>query len=178
MEIKGIEAENFENYKVPALFVAFPHCSFKCDKEAGCAVCQNSALASSPSSDIPMQTIVDLYIDNPITKAIVFGGLEPFDSWEDLHGLISLLRYRTPDPIIIYTGYTEEEIDNMEYMYDGIYHSFLDILNVYENIIVKFGRFIPKQEKHYDKLLGVNLASPNQYAKVVSDDWWGEDDEV
>ena len=35
--------------------------------------------------------------------------------------------------------------------------------------------YIPNQNKHWDNLLGVKLASPNQYAKVVSDDWWGED---
>ena len=175
MEIKGIEAENFENFKAPALFIAFPRCSFKCDKEAGCAVCQNSALASSPSIDISVDTIIDLYMDNPMTEAIVCGGLEPFDSLDDLICLISNLRYRTPDPIIIYTGYTEEEIESMQYMIGNELKSVLDILKVYENIVIKFGRYIPNQNKHWDNLLGVELASLNQYAKVVSDDWWGED---
>ena len=175
MEIKGIEAENFENFKAPALFIAFPRCSFKCDKEAGCAVCQNSALASSPSIDISVDTIVDLYMDNPMTEAIVCGGLEPFDSLDDLICLILNLRYRTPDPIIIYTGYTEEEIESMEYRIGNELKSVLDILKVYENIAIKFGRYIPNQNKHWDNLLAVELASPNQYAKVVSDDWWGED---
>ena len=32
-------------------------------------------------------------------------------------------------------------------------------------IIVKFGRFRPNQEPHYDEVLGVNLISDNQYAK-------------
>lgn len=178
MEIKGIEAENFENFKAPALFIAFPRCSFKCDKEAGCAVCQNSALASSPSIDISVDTIVDLYMDNPMTEAIVCGGLEPFDSLDDLICLILNLRYRTPDPIIIYTGYTEEEIESMEYRIGNELKPVLDILKVYENIVIKFGRYIPNQNKHLDNLLGVELASPNQYAKVVSDDWWGDDDEV
>ena len=72
-------------------------------------------------------------------------------------------------------GYTEEEISAMEYMIDNIKHSFLDILKVYENVVIKFGRFIPNQDKHYDDLLGVELASPNQYAKVISEDWWHED---
>lgn len=178
MEIKGIEAENFENFKAPALFIAFPRCSFKCDKEAGCAVCQNSALASSPSIDISVDTIVDLYMDNPMTEAIVCGGLEPFDSLDDLICLISNLRYRTPDPIIIYTGYTEEEIESMEYMIGNELKSVLDILKVYENIVIKFGRYIPNQNKHWDNLLGVELASPNQYAKTIGFEWWGDDDEV
>ena len=171
MIVKGIEAENFENYKVPALFLAFPKCSFKCDKEAGCAVCQNSALAHADDIEVSSSKVVDLYMDNPITKAIVIGGLEPFDSPHDLISVIMNLRYRTPDPIIIYTGYTEEELKNMSYSLIDRQCSMLDILYVYENIIVKFGRYIPNQEKHYDDLLGVELASPNQYAKVVSADW-------
>lgn len=176
MEIKGIEAENFENFKAPALFIAFPRCSFKCDKEAGCAVCQNSALASSPSIDISVEAIVDLYVSNPMTEAIVCGGLEPFDSLDDLICLILNLRYRTPDPIIIYTGYTEEEIESMEYKVGNELKPVLDILKVYENIVIKFGRYIPNQNKHWDSLLGVELASPNQYAKAIGFEWWGEDD--
>lgn len=93
-------------------------------------------------------------MDNPITKAIVFGGLEPFDSWEDLQSLITQLRYHTPDDIVIYSGYTEEEIaDKIEW------------LSLFENIIIKFGRYIPGGEIHFDELLGVQLASPNQYSK-------------
>ena len=32
-------------------------------------------------------------------------------------------------------------------------------------IAIKYGRFIPNQETHFDSMLGVTLASPNQYAK-------------
>ena len=35
----------------------------------------------------------------------------------------------------------------------------------YDNIVVKFGRFRPNQDPHYDNVLGVKLASNNQYAK-------------
>ena len=38
----------------------------------------------------------------------------------------------------------------------------------WENIIIKFGRYIPNQEKHYDDVLGIELASDNQYAEVIS----------
>lgn len=168
MEIKGIEAENFENYKVPSLFIAFPKCTFKCDKEAGCAVCQNSALASSPSKYISVNSIIQLYENNPISKAMVLGGLEPFDSPDDIFQLISLFRGRTDDDVVIYTGYTEEELNaKYYYTYNNDKISFLDILKRYKNIIVKFGRFIPNKEKHYDTVLGLELASPNQYAKIL-----------
>ena len=141
------------------MFIIFPKCSFKCDKEAGCSICQNSALINEPNINISMFTIRENYLNNSISKAIVMGGLEPFDSPNDLNILIGLLRDKTKDDIVIYTGYTEEELRQ-----NSVYK---EILN-YQNIIIKFGRFIPNQEPHYDSLLGVNLASDNQYAKRVS----------
>ena len=41
-------------------------------------------------------------------------------------------------------------------------------LKQFKNIVIKFGRFVPNQTPHYDEILGVNLASDNQYAKKVS----------
>ena len=38
----------------------------------------------------------------------------------------------------------------------------------FKNIIIKFGRYIPNQQAHYDDILGVNLASNNQYAIKIS----------
>ena len=37
-------------------------------------------------------------------------------------------------------------------------------LSKFANVIIKFGRFIPNQKPHFDEVLGVELASPNQYA--------------
>lgn len=160
MIIKGLIDEDFIQYKKPSMFIIFPYCDFKCDKEAGCSICQNSGLANEPNIDIDIKEIVQRYVNNPITKAIVFGGLEPFDS-NQLLRLIVNFRYNTIDDIVIYTGYTEEELES-----EGI----LTELKKYSNIIVKFGRFIPNQEKHYDEILGVELASPNQYAKQITTD--------
>ena len=58
------------------------------------------------------------------------------------------------DPIIIYTGYNKGEDKIVE-----------NVLHKYSNIIVKWGRFYMGQEPHYDEVLGVNLASNNQYAE-------------
>ena len=33
------------------------------------------------------------------------------------------------------------------------------------NLYVKYGRFIPDQQSVFDEVLGVNLASQNQYGK-------------
>lgn len=158
MLIKNLIDEDFVNYKKPSMFIAFPYCSFKCCKEAGCSVCQNSQLAHEPNIEVQIDNILNRYINSPITSAIVCGGLEPLDSWEDLQAFICYVRHYIPDDIVIYTGYKEEEIKDK-----------IDWLSLYENIIVKFGRFIPNQEGHYDEVLGVTLASPNQYAKQIGD---------
>ena len=157
MVIKGITAEDFSNYKKPSMFIAFPRCDFKCDREWGVQVCQNGALAKAPDIEIDVDIIVKKYLDNPITKAVVAGGLEPFDSWSDLLLFIEKFREKSQDDIVIYTGYYKEEITDK-----------INILRRYSNIVIKFGRFLPNQKKHYDEILGVELSSPNQYAEVIS----------
>ena len=157
MLIKNLVDEDFINYSKPSMFILFNKCTFKCDKEAGCAICQNSALAHEPDIDFSIIEIVSRYLRNPITKAIVCGGLEPFDSELDLMSLVMEFRKYTNDDIVIYTGYTEEELADK-----------LPRLTCYKNIIIKFGRFVPNQEKHYDEILGVELASANQYARRIS----------
>ena len=80
------------------------------------------------------------------------------DSIDDLCSLIACFRDAgCPDEFVIYTGYYEEEIQ-ME----------LSQLKQFPNITVKFGRFRPNESHHIDPLLGVELASPNQYAKYIS----------
>lgn len=157
MKICALQDEDFVNYKKPSMFIGFPSCSWKCNKEYGMQVCQNSTLASSPIKSVGFKTIVNRYINNPITSSIVCGGLEPFDTWDDLYGLITHLRISTQDDIVIYTGYYKEEIEKC-----------IDDLKVFSNIIIKFGRYIPNHEKHYDKVLGIYLASDNQYAERIS----------
>ena len=94
-------------------------------------------------------------MNNPITKALVCGGLEPFDSWDDLQCLILNFRYYTNDDIIIYTGYYKEEIDKEK----------INWLKLYSPIIIKYGRFIPNNEEYFNNDLGVKLASKNQYTE-------------
>jgi hypothetical protein len=157
--IKEIRDEDFTSYKKTSMVIGFPSCTWKCERECGMRVCQNSALAHAPDKVIGVKTIVNRYINNPITSAIIIAGLEPFDSEYDLLKLITYFRVSTDDDIIIYTGYTEEEVESI-----AIYK---DLLN-YKNIIIKFGRYIPGQQPHYDEVLGVNLASDNQYAKIIT----------
>ena len=154
MLIKGLVDEDFVNYKLPSMFIIMPNCSFKCDKECGKNICQNSALSKEPVVDINIKELLNRYDSNDISKAVVLGGLEPFDSPTDLLDFMLLFRERSNDPIVIYTGYTEEEIkEKFKWAFD------------IDNVTIKFGRFIPDQEKHFDSVLGVYLSSPNQYAK-------------
>ena len=159
MIIKGLRDEDFLQYKLPSMLVAFPSCTFKCEKECNCkGMCQNGALANSPNIDISAKAIVARYLSNPISKALVCGGLEPFDTYNQLLELLTEFRCNSDDPIIIYTGfYKEELIEKLEY-----------IINFIPNVIIKFGRYIPNQKPHYDEILGVYLASPNQVAEKIS----------
>ena len=157
MIINQLIDEDFVNYKVPSMYIGFPKCSFKCEKECGMQVCQNSVLAKSPTITVLEEDIVERYINNNITKSIVIAGLEPFDSFDDLISFIRNLRNQTNDDVVIYTGYYKEEIQ-----------LYVDELKQYKNIVVKFGRFIPNQESHFDEILGVKLVSDNQYAERIS----------
>ena len=76
MMVKQIIDEDFVNYKKPSMFIAFPSCTWKCEKECGKRVCQNSALATAPNIEVSVGEIANRYIDNSLTKAIVIGGLK------------------------------------------------------------------------------------------------------
>lgn len=159
MWLKGITDEDFVNYRVPSMFIATTTCDFKCDRDCGRQICQNAELAHQDNIHTGDDYLINRYLKNPISKAIVFGGLEPFDQWQELFNFIQKLRmqYGCKDPVVIYTGYTEQEIDSQ-----------LRFLMSMPNIIVKFGRFVPDQQPHMDPVLGVNLASDNQYARQIS----------
>ena len=197
MLIKGIIDEDFVNYKVPSMYIATATCSFKCDKEAGKPICQNSELAKQPDIEISTLDIAERYLSNPITHAVVIGGLEPFDQVQDLLDLIMDIRTenidkdkmllpdgrwyypwfadrnhpKANDPIVIYTGYTRDELDKMFFDnqdHDDAPKNLSEWCGWDKNIIIKFGRYIPGQQPHFDPVLGVNLASDNQYAERIS----------
>lgn len=158
MKVVGFMDEDFTNYKKPSMFIAMPNCTFKCEKECGVRCCQNSDLANAKAKEVSVASLVRRYLGNNITSAVVFGGLEPFDDFDDIKAFADRLRgSMCDDDIVIYTGYNEDEVADM-----------VNELKQYKNIIIKFGRYIPFQSSHYDALLHVNLASENQYAKQIS----------
>lgn len=155
MKLRGYVEEDFTNYKKPSMFLITPYCDFKCCIENGNNICQNMDVIKAPIIDVDNDELIKRYLNNPITKSIVFGGLEPMDSFEEVREFINTLRwdYNCFDDVVIYTGYNADEIIDQCMR-----------LSKFANVIVKFGRFIPDQKSHFDEVLGVELASPNQYA--------------
>ena len=159
MKIKAIVDEGFQDYKLPYMYIAMPQCNFKCCIEAGIPIetCQNSQIAKQKTIDIPIEDIVERYMNNNITKAVVIGGLEPFNSAVELLDFIHKFRTQCDDDIVIYTGYYRTEIEIWR-----------EDLELYNNIIIKYGRYVPNKPSIFDAVLGITLASDNQYAERIS----------
>lgn len=160
MKVKDIIDEDFINYKEIAMFIALGTCNFKCCTESNLpiTICQNQPIAKQKDIEVSVDEIFYRYTSNPIISSIVISGLEPLSMWNDIIDLIKYFReHNCNDVFVIYTGYYENEIEKQ-----------INQIKHYKNIVFKFGRFIPNQEKHYDEILGVYLASNNQYGKVIS----------
>lgn len=161
MIIRAIVDEDFVQYKEPCMYIGTAFCNGKCCTEAGIplSVCLNDAWRGTATIAMVDEAIIQRYLSNDISKAICFAGLEPFEQFDEMFNLISKLRkeYRCDDTVVIYTGYYKEEISQQ-----------VQALRMFDNIIIKFGRFIPNHKKHYDEVLGVELASDNQYAERIS----------
>lgn len=159
MLIKGLRDEDFVNYKLPCMFIVTSFCTFKCDIESGLSCCQNSSLAKQAAYEVSDDTIIQRYVGNSISKSIVFGGLEPIEQFGEVCAFIDRLRhvYNCDDDVVIYTGFNKDEIPDE-----------IRKLKTFNNIIVKFGRFIPDMDRRYDDVLGITLSSPNQYAERIS----------
>lgn len=140
--------------------IASVKCDFKCFKELGLNpdICQNMSICQKPNIDISPKDILIRYKSNPITSAIIVGGLEPMLQFDELYDLIKYFRDNNcDDDFVIYTGYYKKEID-VE----------INKLKKLKNIVVKFGRFIPDSNNVFDEVLGIYLSSDNQYAERIS----------
>ena len=160
MLIKNLQDEDFVNYKKASMFIATSICNWKCciEQNLDTGICQNAPLARSKTLDVANERIFQRYINNPITKAIVIGGLEPMLQFDEVFNLIKYFRTNNClDDFIIYTGYYKNEIEDK-----------IEKLKEFPNIVIKFGRYIPNHEKHYDEVLGIYLVSNNQYAERIS----------
>ena len=156
MNLKGVKLEDFVNYKKPSMFLITCFCDWKCCWEIGVdsSICQNIPIAKEEIRDIPNEVLYNLYERSEISKSIVLGGLEPFLQFPELYEFIKYFRERTDDDIVIYTGYYKEEVKEL-----------VKSLSSFDNIIIKYGRYIPNRPSRYDEVLGITLASDNQYAE-------------
>ena len=155
--VKGIVAEDFVNYKVPSMFISTVQCDWKCCN-GDPALCQNSVLLNTPNTEIKDIDIYHAFKQNDISKAVVIGGLEPFMQFDELVDLIDLFRSsgETCD-FVIYTGYYPNEVSDE-----------ISVLLSYKGIIIKFGRYMPDRQPIFDDVLGVTLASDNQFAVRIT----------
>ena len=159
MRLKFYKDDDFVNYKKCSFFLGTPLCNWKCCIEQGLctSVCQNQPWAKQETIEVDNFWLIDRYLGDKLEEAIVIGGLEPLDDFEDVIEFIREFRKYSDDDVVIYTGYYPEEIPEK-----------LNELRKIYNITVKFGRYIPNDEKVYDPILGVTLASKNQFAKKIS----------
>lgn len=156
MTIKQIYFNDFVNYGGHcALTIAMPYCDFKCGKN----LCQNSPLTKMPNIEVSNKRIIDLFLQSELMDAIIFQGLEPLDSFDEIYSFIKEFRgVCSKTPIVIYTGYTEEEAA-----------PHIHLLSHYAPLVIKYGRYIPEEEPHYDPILNCDLASDNQYAVFINE---------
>ena len=70
MILKGIIDSDTVNYKKISMVLEFPTCSWKCDRDCGKQVCQNSKLATAPNIEISDDDIIKMYKANPYMKLL------------------------------------------------------------------------------------------------------------
>ena len=159
MKLKFIKRDDFVNYKKCSMFLGTISCDWKCCKENNlpCSICQNYPWSNNPVKEFNNEDIINMYLSDGLEESVVFGGLEPFLQFQELLSFISDFRKVSDDDIVIYTGYYPSEIEKE-----------LELLKTFSNIIIKFGRYIPDRPGRYDEVLGVTLASDNQYAEKIS----------
>lgn len=164
MLVKEIIAENFQDYKKISMFICANSCDGKCWREQGLspAICQNDKILCQKTISIPNEEIVEMFMSNHVSEAIIFGGLEPLLQIEDVVDIIRILRDAGDrSDVVVYTGYKLEESPTQNFI-QRIRESNLP------HVLLKVGRYIPNDIGKFDEILGVRLASQNQFGYIVS----------
>ena len=150
--------EVFNDYKKPSLLLSTISCDFKCEKEGLCLLntCHNSHTTNSPIIKVSINKIINIFNENDFVESILIAGLEPFLQFDEVYNFIKEFRKTNKHDVVIFTGYYPDEIKNE-----------IIKLKKFDNIIIKFGRFIQDSEPIYDELLGITLVSKNQFSKRI-----------
>lgn len=167
IKLIDVKTDNIVDYKETSILLVFPYCSGKCGPK-----CHNYKLIGTTKiNEYKIEDIVNLYNKLNTHRSIVCAGLEPFDSFEDLTNIVKYFSNCNKDcDIVIYTGYTEEEIKYSVKLLNDIFNKNLN-KSFKKSLIIKFGRYVFDAEnsyKYYSDILGVELASNNQYAKIIN----------
>lgn len=161
MKTKGIYYDKGTLYKKPSMVITASRCSGKCfagHEDIKEDICPDIKYFFERTEDIRDDKIVVAYTEDKRYKALVFAGLEPFDSFSEMLRLIKIFRGAgIEDDIVIYTGYEAEEI-----------WSLLSMLSEISNVIVKLGRHLPNVKPGADPVLGVVLDSENQHGELLN----------
>lgn len=167
MKISNIVESNID-YKKNSLLIANATCSGKCWKEIGMdsSICQNSDLEKhyTDMTDKEIISFVDRYVSDGYVEAVVFGGLEPLELSSDIETIKKVINFvdglKKNIDIVIYTGFYKKEISE----------DFIEFMKKYKSgrAIIKYGRYIPDEPSVFDSILGVTLASYNQYSEVLN----------
>lgn len=161
IRVKDVVDEVFQDYHKPSMLISMCDCNWKCATEGGfpITICQNSTIAQQKDIKLNIDQLCKRYLNNNITSAIIFAGLEPMLQFDEILFFIEILRnkYRCMDDVVIYTGYEKHEVPNK-----------IRLLSKHKNIVMKFGRYVPNSNPVMDEILGVTLASSNQYAERIS----------
>lgn len=143
--------------------LAMCFCDWKCLKERNLdiSICQNYQIEKQEIITKSIDSLIHQYLENPLSNAIIFAGLEPMLQFEEMIAFVDRFRvyYDCKDDIVIYTGYYPEEIKEK-----------IMALKKYSNIIIKFGRFEMNSDTKFDNVLGIELISSNQWAERISDE--------
>jgi len=153
MKIKNIKDEVFSDYNKISMLIAMPYCTTNCWEryELSPSICQNNHLDKMETLDIENKYIIERYLKNPISKAIVFGGRDSWDSLDEIIDFIKEFREVSQDDCVLYTGREFEVVEKDLYKFKGI-----------ENVYIKYGHYAPHLESIIDELTSVKLASSNQ----------------
>ena len=159
IDVLDINDSDLINYSEPTFnILAGISCTFKCCPNNP-EICHNNPLCNQNPIRCEIPKLIERFNNQNLCKTITFQGLECLDNLKQILWFIYHFRKTNNNTIIIWTGYTKDECEDLIYL--------IKEKMKWENIIIKYGRFIPDQQPHYDEVLGVELASDNQYAERI-----------
>ncbi len=146
MLIKELIVEDFNSYMYPTTTVRLP----------------SGDPDEVPLFPMPDNGIIELFVYNNKTKALVIKNFAPLNSssFDEIIELLRKLRveYKQKDSLfILYTDYDKKDIED----------KLLALRSYVGPVIVKFGQYDPTYPPKMDSVLGIMLSSSNQYAERI-----------